>query len=153
MPGAAYQSLKVEELQLDIPYAITISPEEQFVGYAKQTRSNVYTLPNKTFKDYVAKHLQVCKYSGYELFFEMSPVGRQHYHGFVTIKDISMFVTKDMHILRSIGAFVIKRITDEGPKGQDVNTEAGTLTWHKYCSKQSGIWGTKYNIIKLCDSE
>lgn len=125
--------LKVEDMTENHAYAFNLAPEIQFTGYDKKTRSNGYSYPHKTFRDYVQSHLMLCKYSNYELFFELSPLGRQHYHGMIIITDINGFFTKDIQILNSLGCYLCKIIDDKGG-------------WLDYICKQQHIWSTKFNI-------
>jgi hypothetical protein len=128
--------IKVEHTLCNERYAFNLAPELQFVGYDKKTRTTGYAQPHKTFKEYVSLHLKSCKNAIFELYFEVSPTGRQHYHGYITILDKPGFYTRDIHILNTIGSYLGKRITD--PE-----------IWHEYCTKQQSVWGTKYNIINI----
>lgn len=139
--NAPHTNISLEECKTDTPYAITIAPEVQFVGYDKKTKLTPYSNPHATFFKYVFTHLEKCVNSHYELYYELSPLGRQHYHGFLTVSNIAGFYTKDIHVLRMIGTFCIKQ--------QTMDSE-GIINniWFTYCTKQQEIWKDKFNLLK-----
>lgn len=151
---APHKCLKIEDMKVCTPYAISLNPEIQFVGYDRKTKSNTYTSPNMAMSQYITLHLTHCKYSTYELYFELSPIGRQHYHGIIQISDIEQFYTKDIHILKTLGTFDISHLfckkdrngeESEGgdPERVDLSPED---SWLAYCTKQQSILKNKYNV-------
>lgn len=125
--------IKVEDLEEYTNYAFTISPQVQFTGYDRKTHSQSYSYPHRSFRSYVLEHLSKCKYSDYDLHFECSPKGYQHYHGTLLVSDTVGFFTHDIHILNMLGSYCCKEIQEEDK-------------WLEYISKQEHVWQGKYDL-------
>lgn len=138
--------LKVENIILLQPYAITINPEMQFTKIDRKTKVKDYSYPHMAMKSYIQTWLKLCKGSKYELYFETSPIGRQHYHGLIHVHDIQVFYSVDIHILQMLGTFVIKPLKEAE---EDENLIGSS--WYAYCTKQEKIWKDTYTIITKSD--
>lgn len=126
---AKYLCVSPEDVIIDHDYAFSINFEHQTNVYNQKSDSFQYTRPLAQFKDYCKKVLMRMKGCSYKIYFEMSPLGRMHWHGYLRIHDIHAFYTFDIQILKSYSTFVIKPITDE--------------KWNAYVLKQQKIWSTE----------
>lgn len=119
------KSLKLEDLRTGVRYAVTLSPPE--CRDKDTARSNTV----RTFDDFKAKYIELKLFIGklhsckLELYPELSPTGRLHYHGFLQIKNIFTFMWHDLYLLNQI-VYEIDTIKDE-----DI--------WILYVSKQAHI--------------
>lgn len=127
MVGNIHQSIKVEQLAVDVRYAITLCPEVQFTDFSKKTNKHKYKDPHMTMAKYTKQYFSTLYNTRMLLHYELSPLGRQHYHGWFHIKDLLGFITKDIHQLMSFGALCIKPI-------DDLNQ------WIEYCKKQKFLF-------------
>lgn len=131
MTGDIHQNIPLETMRVGTKYAITIAPEYQTLGWDKKSHTFVYAQPHKTFRKYVLNHLRNLKACVVDLTYELSPLGRQHYHGYLEVNNVLEFYTYDIHVLKSLGALCIKNITN-------------ITEWDTYVKKQS--LPEEYNI-------
>jgi len=142
--NSAHQSVKVEDIYSSPTkiFAITIAPSNQLDirdpavkdGFLYRTKDRI-----KAFKVYSKQALQDLQGSAYKLYFEISPLGIMHWHGFLHIIDIEDFMLNDLGVLKHIGAFCIREITDMN-------------AWHVYCVKQGDLF-LIHRIQSLCWKE
>lgn len=126
---AQYTAPKAEDIVLNKNYAFTINPEHQCDTLSiSVTEINLY-IQNRISAHYryVKKQLFNLKGSAYKLYLEISPLGRIHWHGYIQIGSIKTWLERDILILKQIGSFCIKEITDE-------------KVWLEYCTKQQKLW-------------
>lgn len=119
-----HEMIKFEDLPIGVDLAITINPEVQFTGWDAKRHCLHYSKPHTMMKGYMQGCLSHLKYTLYDLHYELSPTGRQHYHGTIQVTHKLEFFTRDVHILQSIGSICMRVVTapDE---------------WTKYCLKQA----------------
>lgn len=125
-------ALKLEELEANTLYAITINPVEQYPEHKDRYKDTIhfhcFSFLNK-----------LRKYSELELYPELSPLGRIHYHGTVKIIDPVEFLLKLFQyagVQKTTFTVVIKHIKDEKWLGE-------------YCIKQKAFmepYSRKKNI-------
>lgn len=120
---ARFQLPKIEDIIINVPYAITISPPK---GKAtRDMRREIWKLSEQISA--------VCNGFDLELYYEYSAQIRCHVHGFITIKDIHnyMFGVQGLQIL---GALCIKPLfTIAGAECE------GYSKWLSYCQKQCHV--------------
>lgn len=81
----------------------------------------------KTSIDHLYKMLNCCdSIAELVLYPEYSPIGRLHYHGYITIMDKYGFYSKDIHMIKKYGSFELDTI--EHPN-----------KWIKYCEKNNDM--------------
>lgn len=126
-----HKAPKPEEIVINVEYSFTINPETQ------PTKHNTETFIQEGHK-HLKHYLTRCKYSKYTLYTELSSTGRLHYHGYVTINNISGFYIHDIHLLKYLGSF-------------EIDTISQMDTWENYIKKQQGIFEAKpLNIAPIC---
>jgi len=114
-----------EDVETTQFYPFTINPQDelQHVGADAQR----LRLVHRDLSEIISK----LRYSSYDLYAELSKLGRVHYHGTILINDVLQFFIYDIHILKKIGSFKIATYKDEGssPKG-----------WETYYMKQATLF-------------
>lgn len=144
MVGQQHQSIKAEDWNSDW-HAITIAPMFQTVGYNTKNYKYAYQKARQLFKQYVELHLKNIKNCKFDLFFETSPTGRQHYHGFIKVECIQEFLTYGIQVLIALGSLCIKPLDD------DLCNRSDNGSWAKYCTKQQHLWDKSLRIeINTC---
>lgn len=128
MAHKQWTSIKAEAIVLNHVYAFTIAPSNQLDLQTKQLSDFELVTKDrhKAFGKYVKNMLQMLKGSVYSLYYEVSPLGIQHYHGYIRITDIPQYLLHDVLLLKHIGAFCITDVKDD--------------QWDVYVKKQQGIW-------------
>lgn len=124
---------KIEDIELNKPYAITISPPK--VRTSKDLRKDIWKFSQEL--------AQICYGFNLEIYFEYSSVSRLHGHGFIEITDISKYLF-GLQGLQVLGAICIKPIfanpkelqEDVPPGGSGGSTRDH---WLSYCTKQRRI--------------
>lgn len=110
--------LKFENMQTNTLYAITINPNDDY-----QCWNNIDRI-----KDFISKTkstiLNINKDTAYlELYLELSPTGRLHYHGYLKLHEKINFYTNMIHKLQHIAHVDIDTLDDSGK-------------WEEYVLKQ-----------------
>jgi hypothetical protein len=127
-PGYKLQSIKMEDIQLNIPYSLTINASK--VSGNIKSDHNIY---RKIFNECI--DLPGIKS---ELFYEFSPIGRLHVHGnivFTTPISVGMFY-QNLLPLGKISTFSLDTITDSN-------------IWSTYIVKQKKYMKPYLNSLKL----
>jgi hypothetical protein len=127
-------SLKIEDIKIDVFYAISISPDDNHQEWGIKKDNQSYKQRLDLFKTnqslLINRILQPCRY---KLFLEISPLGRLHWHGkikFVDMDCVKRFYLTQIHQLTSVATFELDEIEDDDK-------------WQAYITKQNKIW----NII------
>lgn len=116
-------SLKLEEYEVGTHYAITINPPDKRL-YLKSHHQLDYGLGKE-----INAHLEwvsLCEGVQFQLYPELSPTGRLHYHGTILMKNIMIFMTHDIKIIDNHCQYCIKHIDD-------------TDEWIQYITKQAPL--------------
>lgn len=124
--------IKIENCELNELYSITINPPDTRDDKIVDMDQSVFLLQHdmrEMFKT-LQEHLKGVGYM--ELYPELSPTGRLHYHGMFTIKDIIRFYYKDLYFLQTIGQYKIATMKENKDKTREENYEE----WEKYVTKQ-----------------
>lgn len=125
-----HKGIKMELYKLNEYYAITISPVDERIHLRKVPNEiKMYEYYQAQYRDIeiVLSHkLFGCKI---ELYPELSPTGRLHFHGIVRITDIFKFMYHDLHRISELGCYEVDTI-----EGDD-----GMAKWLLYCTKQLHI--------------
>lgn len=111
---------KIEDTKHCSTWAFTINPCEQYFDDAER----ILKIDRGT------KRLLNSHRISYRLYREVSPNGRWHYHGYITIKDPMLFYVHDIPHIISCATIAIEPITDE--EG-----------WNDYITKQCHIIGLR----------
>lgn len=109
----------LEKLRCGITCAFTVNPEHQYFDF-----------PDRLFM--VLEDTQkalATEYAYYKFYTELSPTGRIHYHGWITIINPLRFYLGDVHRLTTFGTLSVKII----PTLEDFDE------WEIYCIKQAHI--------------
>lgn len=109
---------KMEVMKINTCYAVTLSPpDRRTITGAKMCKGNdLETF--KTLEMNINEDLQLfkkLKYSKIEVYPELSPTGRLHYHGYIEIHNVLKFYYHDTHILNQI-SYEIDTISED-PEG------------------------------------
>lgn len=124
-----FKGLKAEEyVELSGRYAITINPEDtrdterdtikDFTDFREHINENV-----ELHKSTIFKHLKFCEI---ELYPEVSPTGRLHWHGVLTVLNTVGFLWHDLQYIRESAQSEIDTIED-------------FQTWLDYIHKQEHL--------------
>jgi hypothetical protein len=116
--GYKNESLKMEDIELSIPYAITINAAN-VKGEIKSDYNIYKKLYEKCFEIPGVKS---------KLLFEYSPIGRLHAHGTITFHQIERIAEfyQNLFTLTKVATFKLDIINDKE-------------TWVNYCNKQRHI--------------
>lgn len=134
MVGKLHTSVDIDKIDSRVLYGLTINPSNQHdvkdaSGYIVKDRP-------KAASKIMKIRLQGLKGSKYKLFFEVSPLGRLHWHGYIQIYDIKEWALNDIALLISLGAICIKPMTLDN-------------RWPVYCKKQADLWGISISHINF----
>jgi len=140
----AHRNLCIEDIDLVLWYAISINPDDshQYMTEKEYTKRLKLFVDNQ--KIILNRILQPLKY---ELYLEVSPVGRLHWHGYIkynNIETLKRFYLTQVIKLKHISTF-------------EIDTMNGK--WDAYVVKQYKIWDTKItsedriNKLALMDVE
>ncbi len=125
-----WKSVKMEDMVKNEPYALTLNPEKGYTSIPK----NIETLLR-------CIDLDACSM---ELYPEISPIGRYHWHGRLWVHNILSFYLYVIPKLKDKFTFEIDTISED-----DV--------WKIYCTKQSHLWECKtklpIKIVKIKEKE
>lgn len=104
--------LKPETTQLNTLYSITISPPDyREINTGRCNSVNV-------IRDYEQKYIETTQlfkrlhHCELELYPELSPTGRLHFHGYIIIKNIFNFFYHDLYLLNKI-SYEIDTLNDD----------------------------------------
>lgn len=120
-------NIHLENAKVGDIYALTVNPidDEKAVGKS-------YILNDHTR---MIALVQKLRYAYVELYPEISPTGRLHYHGYLIIEDIFGFYSHDIRIISKWGNFKLDTIAD-------------LQIWVNYVQKQMSIMQPAF---KTCD--
>lgn len=116
---SAHTGIPLEDIVIGRQYSISFNPESQpqtnqqkdiFIWLGKW-----YDIFHKV-KDYLEVSLNI----------ECSPTGRYHFHGYIVIKDIHIYIMV-IRMMKLVTTYEIDTITD-------------IEKWKSYCYKQHHIW-------------
>lgn len=114
--------LDMEDIEINVEYAITINPSDKFQCFDYMKRMDCF---KKLFNEKIRPLVSfgdMCT----QLYLEISKMGRLHYHGtieFQNEEDIGEFFLNKIHLLIDRTSFEIDTISD--PE-----------IWYDYCTKQ-----------------
>lgn len=133
-----FKGLKAETYdELGGRYAITINPEDPR-GTDKGTFDSSQD-PKEHIKEVYENHKQEIykklKYCELIVQPEISPTGRLHYHGVLTVIDTVMFLWHDVQIIREHAQC-------------EIDTIADTKVWEEYITKQKHLM-EKYGLKEI----
>lgn len=106
--------------------AFTINPKEQYFTSVDRLMK---------VKDYT-KMILSSFYAKYELYFELSPESRIHFHGYIKIYDYFRWVLNDLPQILENFTVAIKPLNDVD-------------AWYDYCDKQQSMHGLRSLIIPI----
>lgn len=121
-PHGKYVAPKFETIIQGQGYAISINPLDEY---------KVSQTPQMWVRRQYDALQQITRGVTMELYPEVSPTGRFHFHGYITINDKWEYV-KTLHGLAVYGTYCIKPIQLTA-SGEDVD-------WKAYVTKQSKDW-------------
>lgn len=132
---------KMEDMLVNTDYAFSYSPLDERSSETVKARNT--TVTKREVQAIIAlqlnslrKQLRSCTW---ELYPELAPTGRLHYHGIIRVNDIIDFYYRDLYYLQQKGTYEIDTIgTPSKDKPKDVHQDI--INWRNYCTKQSGIW-------------
>lgn len=135
-----HQLLKAEQIVLDTDYAFSYNPKEQhdLVSLSGGEYELIIKDRKKAFLRKTKLMLHNLKGSSYRLWFEVSPKGRMHWHGYIRIHDLNEWFMHDTMMLMHYGAVCIKEITDRP-------------YWQDYVTKQYKIWSITIQSLLYID--
>lgn len=127
------KGLKMETLHKNQCYAVTLSPPDRrsITGAKMVTGNELQTY--KILEMNINEDLQLfkkLKFSSLEIYPELSPTGRLHYHGLIQIHDVLRFMYHDLHILNQI-SYEIDTLS---------NDEQSVIKYTNYVVKQTTYW-------------
>lgn len=138
--NSIHKVIKLEDLTIRKLYAFSYNPTAQPKRGQLNSVKEWWDLHENLF-------CNVCKYSNYKLYCELSPKGRFHFHGWLTIENIVQFVLNDLQDLMLNAAIDIEHIqtnsqlfnnTDSIPpdETQMPPSPRGSEGWEIYVLKQ-----------------
>lgn len=131
---SGHSAPELETVKLDIEMAISINPSKSWDGVP----AHLLPFINHQLDDIN----QILYDTSIVLCPEFSPIGRVHFHGWITPKSHLGYLTT-LYGLANIGTYCVKQMME--PKKQDPEdseseeTESEYLTWDMYCLKQKDI--------------
>lgn len=130
----SFKGIKAEQFdELGGRYAITINPEDPR-GDNKHSFTSEATTAEEELREVYDTHInnifKKLKYCEVLLCPELSPTGRLHYHGVLTVIDTVMFLWHDVQVIRESAQCEIDTIED-------------ITKWETYISKQAHLMARK----------
>lgn len=123
------QSIKIELIDEEEWYALTINPQDDYQYWNENTDTRLKMFTDN-IKIVMHRILQPCRY---ELYVEVSPVGRLHLHGKMRFNNKSTIIRwyiSQIHKLGKVSHFEIDTIED-------------MKIWDEYIKKQYHIFNIK----------
>lgn len=149
-----FKSIPLEEIEEGKTYAFTLNPidlrPESLVGVHKGWLQEDVKLDLMSSIKKHKKYLANLNYCSVELYPELSPTGRLHYHGKITIYHPLFFSHRDLRILQVYGKYCITHINDAL---DDDKKKKKYPNWDAYCTKQLKYFDKEYPKtlpIKYC---
>lgn len=104
-----YSCVKPENMYIDKLYTFSYNPEDQplFERFYKMKLNNLSDWSNQ------CREILKLKYASVDVVLEISSKGRFHYHGYIVVNNIPLFIIHDLAKLRHYGTYEIDEITDE----------------------------------------
>lgn len=123
---------KMEDMKLNTCFAVTLSPPDyrNIVGCGSKMIKGNELETTRQLESHLNDNIQYfkkLKYCKLEIYPELSPTGRLHYHGYIEIKDIVKFYYHDLYLLNEI-SYEIDTIDPETQK-----------TYIEYITKQQRL--------------
>lgn len=117
-----FKFLKYECVTNNDTYTISLNPEDSYQFWNSDDRMEVFTLHHAA---YLKKLTLVNRTNVFttDIYLEISPTGRLHYHGTIKILNKKLFYLHTLHKLQSYYVYEIDTIADSD-------------TWFAYCTKQ-----------------
>jgi len=113
------QMMKYEEVINGTTYALTYAPSDRFQYWNNHTdRWKAFEIGIRTYM------LSILGTTRIKYRIELSPSGRLHLHGYITVLDKMEFYLYTISKLEEHGTIVIKEIKDD-------------VVWQEYCEKQN----------------
>lgn len=112
-----------EDMRTNVLYSFSFSPKDQ------PSKTNGLGFRENHYKNYHAameKLFTSCKNAEIEVVHELSRNSRFHFHGWILLKDIMRFFTRDRHALVLEGTF-------------EIDTIDNLEEWEKYVYKQKHL--------------
>ena len=113
--------LKFEEMTTNVQYAVTLNPEDDHQEWSALDRLSDFYHKQKKILTFMLKdsaHL--------DLMVELSPNGRLHFHGYLTLYDKIAFYLNVVHNLSKKYSIKIDTLTSDGK-------------WKEYIEKQADL--------------
>lgn len=120
-------NVSLEKAQVGEMYSFTVNPPDDEKAVGKSYVLNDHTR--------MIALVQKLRYSYVELYPELSPTGRLHYHGYLMMEDIFGFYSHDIKIISKWGNFKL-------------DTIGNLQDWINYVQKQMSIMQPAF---KTCD--
>lgn len=123
--------IDLEEAEEGVIYKITINPPDDMRSRGKEYLLTEVPLFIAMIKKFI--------YSYIEVYPELSPNGRLHYHGYIIIEDLFGFYSHDIRLINSWCNFVISKL-----KGQ---SDDHLQEWVNYVQKQMKVMKPAFDKI------
>lgn len=134
------KSLKLECLNLDDEYSITISPPDYRDSKTARSNSVQIQIDFRQKLEESINFFKKLKHCSLLLFTELSPTGRIHFHGYLKILDIWKFIYQDVYFLNQMSYEIDTMKPDCEDKVSYANLQYGvSQKYQDYCMKQSGV--------------
>lgn len=126
------ESVKFEDFKPNKTFAFNINPCDRLQHWGDRERIlKVY--------NWMKRQLGDIPYIAYNLYMELSPTGRLHFHGYIRTSNPKKFISDDFYRLIDNCTIIIKEITD-------------FEWWENYCIKQCAAMKVTV-LTKLYDSD
>lgn len=137
--GNKYKMINLEEIEIGKTYSFSYNDQEQplFEKFYKMKLNNLRDWSNSQ------KERLTLKYADVDMYLELSPKGRFHWHGKILIRDPVKFIIHDLAKLRHYGTYEIDTITDTDKWDNYITKQ------QKYMEKYANNNNMIYNITSL----
>lgn len=102
-PKPANVFLKLEDIEIGKAYAFSYNPSAQPIPSKVNSIKEWFDIEYNVFQS-------VLQYCEVNLYVEISPTGRFHFHGIIIIRNAVQFIIRDVQHLTGLGTSVIKEV-------------------------------------------
>lgn len=124
-----YSFMKYEDCKNDTVYTITLNPKNEYQYFTNEDRKQAFFRYHKNYIQkltFLTKPIMTNIFTT-ELYMEISPTGRLHFHGTIKILNKHMFYIHVLYKLQDMYSYEIDHLTDP-------------VIWTKYCLKQQPFY-------------
>lgn len=124
--------INLEDAKVDVPYKLNLNPPpDLLIAHEIKTVDAFISFMNVKLANFYC-NIKYCV--------ELSPQGRFHIHGWLTIKDLLGFYIHMLPRLNTMQGVLSTNITD-------MDTKSQYKTWDDYCTKQNKIIGKSWQLL------